>query len=227
MSLWAYLSQISHKDVVGRRWIGPIILASGARGAKLFRGVMSGGKMQTTSRRWSVPGEPLTSFQINQIAFAARDGVANPEDAKRLMAHFCDLVERRKPLPSRLTEHFREAFTDYLDGAKSLEVAFGVKRKKGRPPADANLRIEMAAEVMRHRLAGKSHEKALIHSAVKFGYTETIVSEAWHANRMAALDLVIRERDNHDHQFTDIQKNILRRILHDMSQLNYLGKIAD
>jgi hypothetical protein len=82
--------------------------------------------MRSTSRGWSVPGEPLTESQINQIAFAVRDGTAKPQDAKRLMAHFCELVEHRKPLPPRLLEHFRATFRAYLDGTKKLEAALGV-----------------------------------------------------------------------------------------------------
>ena len=112
--------------------------------------------MRPTYRRWSAPGEPLTPFQINQIAFAVRDGIAHPEDLKCLMTHFCHLVESRKPLPPRLIEHFREAFTAYIDGTKSLEVALGVKRKRGRPSADQNIRVEMAAEIIRQLLAGET-----------------------------------------------------------------------
>jgi hypothetical protein len=75
----------------------------------------------------------------------------------------------RKPLPPQLIEHFREAFTAYIDGKKSLEVALGVNRKSGRPSADQNIRVEMAAEVMRRRLAGETDKKALLHTVKKFG----------------------------------------------------------
>jgi hypothetical protein len=112
----------------------------------------------------------LTETQINLIAFAIRDGIAKPEDAKRLMAHFCELVERRQPLPPRLLEHFREAFRFYLDGTKKLESALGVVRKRGRPRRDEIKRAEMAAEVLRQRLTGKTHEQALLHTVEEFGW---------------------------------------------------------
>jgi hypothetical protein len=206
---------------------GRFILAPGHPHGRFYAGYHGGGKMKATSRRWSAPGEPLTPFQINQIAFAVPKGIAHPDDAKRLIAHFCDLVESRKPLPPRLIEHFREAFTAYIDGTKSLEAALGVKRRKGHPHADEKQRIEMATEVMRQRLAEQTHEQALIRTAQKFNCAETIISEAWRAHKLSALDLVIENRDRNGDQFTAAQKKVLQRILHDMPRLNHFGKITD
>jgi hypothetical protein len=169
----------------------------------------------------------LTDFQINQIAFAVRDGIATPEDAKRLVAHFCELIERRKPFPPRLLEHFREAFSAYLSGTKSLEQALGMARKKGRPPADEVIQAKMAAEVMRRRLVGTSHQQALEETAHKYGWAESVISIAWRGHRMSALQLIVVERVNIQPLFTESEKRLLRKIFHDMPKLDYSGKIAD
>lgn len=55
---------------------------------------------------------PLSDSQVNQIAFDVRDGVASKQDARRLLAYFCQLVEQDKRLPRRLLEHLRQAFHD-------------------------------------------------------------------------------------------------------------------
>jgi hypothetical protein len=171
----------------------------------------------------------LTPVQINQIAFAVREGIAKKEDAKRLMAHFCELVERREPFPARLLEHFREAFNVYLNGTKRLEAALGVVRKKGRPPGDEIKRAEMAAEVLRERLAGKTHERALIHMVEEFGWNETVVSEAWRDYRMSALDLVIIERASakREPKFTYKERQRFREIFRNMPPIDDCGKIVD
>jgi hypothetical protein len=164
---------------------------------------------------------------MNLIAFDIRNGIAKPEDAKRLLDHFCELVERRKPVPPRLLEHLREAFRAFLDGAKTLDRALGMKRKKGKPPADEITRVDMAAEVMRCRLAGKTHEQALIATAQKFGWVESIISEAWAKYRGLGLDQILVERRNLNPKFTDEEKVRLGEMLHTMPKLDRCGKIAD
>lgn len=145
------------------------------------------------------------------------------------MAHFCELVECRKPLPPRLLEHFREAFSVCLNGAKRLEAALGVVRKKGRPPGDDIKRAELAAEVLRQRLAGNTHERAIMHTVEEFGWNETVVSEAWRDHRMSALDLVIIERASarKEPKFTDKEQQRLRQIFRNLPRIDDCGKIAD
>jgi hypothetical protein len=184
-------------------------------------------KIRSTSRGWSVLGEPLTDSRMNLIAFDIRNGIAKPEDAKRLLEHFCELVDRGKPVPSRLLEHLREAFQAFLDDAKTLDRALGVKRKKGRPPADEIIRAQMAAEVMRCRLAGKTHEQALITTVQRFGWVESVISEAWAKYRGLGLDRILVERQNLNPKFTDKEKERLRDMLHTMPKLDRCGKISD
>jgi hypothetical protein len=171
--------------------------------------------------------EPLTLSQIDLIAFAVRDGDATGEDAKRLMAHFCDLVESGKPVPQRLLEHFNEAFKAYLHGTKKIEAALGLVRKKGRPPVDQKHNVEMAAEVLRLRLDGTTYEVAVEETAQKFSCSETTVRQALRGNRMVALDCVVIEREKQRRKFTDEEKARLRKIFHDMPRIDRFGKIAD
>jgi hypothetical protein len=169
----------------------------------------------------------LTSSQINLIAFAVRDGGAEPEDARRLMQHFCELVDRGRQVPPQLLQHFRQSFSAYLDGTKKLEAALGVVRKRGRPQADENLRREIAAEILRQRLVGKSHEQALMHTATQFGWSETIISEAWKNYKFSAIDLILIERANRHPKFSVSEQKRLANIYPNMPRIDSSGKIAE
>jgi hypothetical protein len=143
------------------------------------------------------------------MAFAVRDGQSAPEDARQLLELFCRCVDDRtiyakNPAAARLLEHVREALQGYLFGSnykrtglKGLESAFGLKRKRGRPKADASRneadelrQMEMAASVLRLRLGGKTHQEAVATTAKRFGWAESIVSAAWKMHRISAVALV-------------------------------------
>src|SRR5713101_7323956 len=108
----------------------------------------------------------LSPSKLNLIAFDVRDGKAKPGDAKRLLAHFCDCVQAGKPVPDRLMEHLKDAFRAYLQGrrvvdgrvfvVRTINVALGIKAKKGRPTADEQRKIQIAAAVLEKRLTGTS-----------------------------------------------------------------------
>ena len=76
----------------------------------------------------------------------------------------------------------------------TIESALGLRRKKGRPKADERLRIEMAAEVLRQRLAGVSHQEALEEVSCVFGWGTTTVGEAWANHKFGALECLLVER---------------------------------
>jgi hypothetical protein len=132
--------------------------------------------------------------RMNQIAFAIRDGEANPEDARLLMDLFCESV-KRGAVPDRLMKHFQGSFQRYLDTGCTINGALGLTRnKRGAPKRDEQRIIELAAALLRARLAGELHQEALETAAAKCGSNETDVGEAWGKHRLAAVMVVRNER---------------------------------
>jgi hypothetical protein len=80
------------------------------------------------------------------------------------------------------------------------------------PPYVRAARAEMAAEVLRQRLTGRTHEEALLCTAEKFGRSENIISEAWDTHRTAAYKSVIQEVDRQSWEFTEQARTTLREI---------------
>jgi hypothetical protein len=167
----------------------------------------------------------LTRSQRGRIPFDVRDGIANPDDARALLAWFCHCAEYNLPIPPTLTEHLRVGFGSYLDGSKTLDAALGLKRKVGgRRTADPTMRLDMAADVLRRRLTGTPHQRALNEVSDKFGWAESIVGEAWRDHRLSAVALVNNERAA---QWTGVEKRVLQDILKDQPVIDgCTGKIA-
>lgn len=148
----------------------------------------------------------FTLSALNLIAFSVREGNASKDDARALLTLFCQCVEHgqisaRNPVADRLLEHVREAFRTCLKGERSVESALGLVRKPGRPNADASrneadeqTRMQMAAAVLRHRLAGSSHQDALAAVENKFCWGQTIIGKAWATNKQNALILLRNDR---------------------------------
>jgi hypothetical protein len=173
----------------------------------------------------------LSPAKLNLIAFDVRYGKANPGDARRLLAHFCDCVEAGKPVPDRLMEHLKDAFRAYLQGrrvvdrrvfaVRTIDVALGLKLKKGHPAADEQSKIRMAAAVLEKRLTGTSigrngrfkamaHEEAVDEVAEQFGCKKTVVSEAWRNYR--TLGRVLFQIKRGPRPLTDGEERRLHRI---------------
>jgi hypothetical protein len=185
---------------------------------------MSEGEQRTFSRS-----------ELELLAFAVREGRATPDDARALLTLFCQCVEHRlitarNQVADGLLEYVREAFRAYLNGervgnrdsadkrgvavvkVKSIEVAFGLRRRVGRPFADEQKRMEIAARVLRHRLTGMSHQRALSETGGAFHCDESIVSEAWRDHRVSAAVLLSLERQGGP-PMTDIEARRLRKAL--------------
>ncbi len=59
------------------------------------------------------------------------------------------------------------------------------------PPYVAMSGAEIAAEVLRQRLLGNSHDRSVAHVATQFERPETLIYEAWRDNWLSALNLVV------------------------------------
>ncbi len=138
--------------------------------------------------------EKLTRAFINFIAWDIREGVASPEDARRLLECFCNVFDGKESFPPELLHHLRDAFRAFLDGEKTIEAALGIARKKGRPKADPEMRGQMATEILRLRLDGTSHQEALATVSEQFGWGETIVADAWREHQLDAIVMIRLER---------------------------------
>ena len=94
-----------------------------------------------------------------------------------------------------LLRHLRDSFQNYLSGnRKTMESALGLKRKKARPKADPEMRIDMAYEVLSLRLVKMSHQDALHEVSEKFGRGITVIGEAWVTHKFDVLAKMRFER---------------------------------
>ncbi|MGD8617301.1 MAG: hypothetical protein PVI91_16825 [Gammaproteobacteria bacterium] len=167
---------------------------------------------------------PLTRAAINQIAWEIREGDAEPEQARQLLGHFCDLVESRQLVPPELLTYMKDAMRAYLAGEKTLESALGLARKRGRPKADQQTRIQMAAEVLRCRLGGMSHQDSLSEVAKNFNKAESVIGEAWADWAQDGLFLLRIERSLDQYPWTPEEVEKLTDIFHDKSWFVAPGK---
>lgn len=135
----------------------------------------------------------LTPATLQRTVWHIRAGKADAADARRLMAHFCELWERQAPMPRILLQHLHDAFHAFLYSGKTLEAALGLSRKRGRPHVET-ARMQMAAEILRIRLSGTSHQEALAEVSEQFGCGLTVLGEAWATYKHYAIVLLRKER---------------------------------
>lgn len=173
-------------------------------------------------------GDRLTPAAIFQIVGDVKDRKADPQDAKQLLAHFCDCYDRREPIPPELLMHLRDSFSAYLSGRQSIESALGLARRTGRPNADPEMRIAMATEVLRMRLENRTaHQEALAQVSEKFGWGITIVSEAWAAHRLDAVLMLRLERQMDSCPWSDDERERLLEIFEGVPGFIPSGKSAN
>jgi hypothetical protein len=172
------------------------------------------------------PLNPLTPSKLNQIAFDVRDGKADPNDVREALTLFYRHAQAKTPIPRRLVDFVAESFGRYLGykdffgaderTAASLDSAFGLVRKIGRPEADEQKQIEIAASVVRMRLGGISHQEAVGMVAETNNCAETVVKEAFRDHLPSALILVQTE---HPAGFTPEEGRRLEKIIKAQSKI--------
>ena len=135
------------------------------------------------------------------MAFSVREQRSSRADAEALLQGFCQCVEHGSikattPEADRLLEHVRHSLDDYLSAKTSgIESAFGLTKRKGRPPADEQERIRMAARVLDLYIAGMSHEDAIAKTGDEFRRSETVISDAFRKWRQLGWMLLQPTRD--------------------------------
>lgn len=171
-----------------------------------------------------VEEKPLTPAKINQLRFAARNGKADPADVRRALNLFYRLRVANRPILSELLDFVTESFGRYLGhkdffgpaerSANSLDAAFGLLKRRGRPEADEHRLIAMAATVLRLRLKGVTHQDALDRAAKECRSNSDTIGEAWKKHLPMAIMVVQLERGRNP-RWTDGEKRILEKIKRD------------
>ena len=149
-------------------------------------------------------------FEVDMIALNVREGKADPCDVRGLIEMYCDLVDADIPHPRGLQVFLRDSFRRCLGKKCSMESAFGLKRRKGRPNASEHVQIQIATDVLRLRLQAVLHQEALEQVAQRWGYAESVIGQAYGAHRLSAVAVLRNERSN---GFTDTEKAALQHIL--------------
>jgi membrane-bound lytic murein transglycosylase B len=151
-------------------------------------------------------GDKLTPADIHRIAGDISEGMAESEDARRLMQHFCDCMVKGEKVPDVLLEHFKNAFRAYLHEGKSIEAALGITRKRGRPAGSTNPFVDntgLAYEIARSRLSGASHQNALEQVERITGVGQTAIGAAWARHKMDVWIELRIERELEGRPWTD------------------------
>lgn len=176
----------------------------------------------------------ISRAEIHQIACCVSDDEADPRDVRRLLEYIYDLVDRQNPptvwiLPPEIQRYVMDSLRVFLDGsAKSLDAAFGLKqRRRGPRKKVAAERRSMATEVMRLRLAGSNHRKALGVVAKQFIKSESVISDAWAAWKDDALIALRLERPLDKFPWSDKEVQLLEEIFEkEQAFLKKLGYLA-
>ncbi len=136
-------------------------------------------------------------------AFDLINGEPDPDNARLLLERYCHAFDNQEEIPYELFLYLRNSFRRYLDKeVNKMDVALGLLKKKGRPKADSQVRINMATEVLRSRLQGKSHQDALYNASEKLKCCETTVGEAWAAWKQTAIIQIRMERPTDKYPWT-------------------------
>jgi hypothetical protein len=173
----------------------------------------------------SAPLAPISPSRLTQIIFAASEGKADSADVCQVLNMFYRLANENRPIPRPLIDFVAASFGRYLGykdfhgpderGARSLDSAFGLLRREGRPDADEPRRIEMAAAVLRLRLKKIPHQSALESAAKECGSNTATIGEAWRAHLMSAITVIRNQRDRDGYPWIEEEERILRAIMDD------------
>jgi len=166
----------------------------------------------------------------------------DPDDARLLLQFFCERADAPSENPPELLSHLRDAFRSYLNRECNLEVALGVPRlpeKDGRPRNDKGRQRRLAAEVLKHMLAGLSLEQAAAtvsgesstlleswgYGGEKRDLGETQIREAWAKNKPKALLVLCIERAQRSIRWTPDEELRLNKMFEQV--IGRAGKLAE
>ena len=142
--------------------------------------------------------ERLSEAAILHLRLDVREGVAEPDDVKRLLRMFCRQVAKDDAVSRQTLEYLAEAFKTYLNSSKGIEAALGLKRKVG-PPGGKERKNRhdtmMARDLLRLRFEeSMTYENAVSSVSERMAAARRKVEEAWAKHSLDAFVLMRLER---------------------------------
>lgn len=121
----------------------------------------------------------MTTSEIKDLIDAIYHGIADPDDAKKLLKLFCDCIDKSEPVPDDILIFLKHAFTAVLTEEKTLDKAIGLKRKHGTPKRDEKKDTLIALQFLKLLNSGESHVSARLILAEKLFISEGQVKKCW------------------------------------------------
>ena len=153
-----------------------------------------------------------TPLELISLAADVREGRADPDEVRDLLAYFCVTVNRREKVPSELLEYLAEAFQRFINGDRTLNAALGLTGKLGRVARNAPKDIDTAFAVLMRRMAGETTENATSHVAAELHRGATQVRGAWAKYKSSAFIRLRLERVGTPYPWTQNEVETLDRI---------------
>ncbi len=153
---------------------------------------------------------------INILGLNIGAKTAQVEDVELMLAYFCYLHEHNEEIPREMLNLLHQIFREYLDRKAnnqfygSMDAAFGLTRKQG----DRNLdkkNMDIAVDVARHHLGGKSITNSVIKVMSERKLGRTTVYNAWTKNKYFAFVSVENEYREKGKPTTDKQKKLMKK----------------
>ena len=144
----------------------------------------------------------MTPGEIKDLIDAIYHGIADPDDAKKLLKLFCDCIDKSEPVPDDILIFLKHAFTAVLTEEKTLDKALGLKRKRGTPKRDEEKDIRVALQFLKLKNAGETYLSTTISLAEKLNISQGHVKKCWKRYKEdAKLRLRLEQyRESHSQQ---------------------------
>jgi len=157
--------------------------------------------------------------KVARLVDHLKHGAMEPRDAAVVVRQFCECDPNQ--MPREYIEYLQEGFGQYLAGTK-LALSLGLERPRGRPSVSQELKESMAYQILLHRLAGATYERACSVVAEEFFREVSTMKAAWQEYSLYALDMVVAVRSATEQLWTVEEGARLRKIFKSSSRLETL-----
>ena len=134
----------------------------------------------------------LSDHRIFELSRNIRDERAGTDTARLLIEQFVAQSFSPDPVSRALVVHLRDAFNAYLNKERTLEVALGLEKRKGRPRASVETRQQMAGNVLRlYVLECQPMAEAIGRTSDHYGWEKTTVETSWRTHKHDAFATLV------------------------------------
>ena len=141
---------------------------------------------------------------------------ADPDEVRRALRQVCTCLSSGRPAAPALNEFFCRWVGAFLNGKyRTLDQALGLMPEPGRSPEKELRQIDLAADVLRLRLEGKTFEGAVTEVTKVHGASRSVVARACRDYKESAACIVEIERALSGADWTPEQKERWKRIFPD------------